>query len=292
MIDINLNLYRIFYIVAQSKSFSDASNKLSISTTAVSKNINQLEDLLDTKLFHRESKGVRLTAEGNEFFKYIDECFTSLDIGEKLLLQKNDFSTGQIVIGCPSHIATFYLMDYIEKVKQDYPNLKVKIVSGANAEELIGLLEAHKIDFIIDSTYMEILYNNIIVEEIKKIPNILISKIPKEIDNIKELEEFKYILPYEYTYTTKKLIDCLKQHDTSIKANTEIDITELRINAVKRGIGIGYVMKDAVKEELEKEEVYEVKIPIELPYSTLKLIYLDGQLTKVDKEFIKKYLNK
>ena len=66
--------------------------------------------------------------------------------------------------------------------------------------------------------------------------------------------------------------------------------TEQRIDAAKHGIGIAYVMKEAVKNELENKELYEVKIPIELPKSSLKIVYLKNHLTKVDKEFIKNYL--
>ena len=55
-------------------------------------------------------------------------------------------------------------------------------------------------------------------------------------------------------------------------------------------MGIGYVLKDAVKNELKNKEVFEVKIPIELPTSSLNLIYLKDQLTRVDKTFINEYL--
>ena len=69
-----------------------------------------------------------------------------------------------------------------------------------------------------------------------------------------------------------------------------IDTTELRIEAVKKGLGISYVMKDIVKEELKNEEIYEVKVPFELPKSKIHLIYLKGHLSKADNKFIKSYL--
>ena len=50
------------------------------------------------------------------------------------------------------------------------------------------------------------------------------------------------------------------------------------------------MLKDAVKNELKNKEVFEVKIPIELPTSSLNLIYLKDQLTRVDKTFINEYL--
>ena len=66
---------------------------------------------------------------------------------------------------------------------------------------------------------------------------------------------------------------------------------ETRIDCAKRGIGIAYVLKDVVTKELEKNELYEVKLPIKWPKSTINLVYLKGHLTEVDKVFIKNYLN-
>ena len=69
MYDISINLYKTVSVVAQSKNYVDGSNKLHISTTAISKNIRQLESLLGTTLFYREKDGVKLTGAGQEFFK-------------------------------------------------------------------------------------------------------------------------------------------------------------------------------------------------------------------------------
>jgi len=105
MLDMNLNLYRIFYVVAQSKSYTDASNKLNITKPAISKYIKQLETNLNTSLFYRENNGVRLTAEGNELFEFVEKSMTFIDAGEKLLIQKSDLASGEITIGTLSHIA-------------------------------------------------------------------------------------------------------------------------------------------------------------------------------------------
>ena len=49
-------------------------------------------------------------------------------------------------------------------------------------------------------------------------------------------------------------------------------------------------MKDAVSQYLKSKELYEIKVPIELPKNHIKIAYIENQLTKVDKQFIKKYL--
>lgn len=290
MYDISINLYKTFCVVAQSKNYVDASNKLHITTTAISKNIRQLESLLGTTLFYREKDGVKLTRAGQEFFNYAEQGLAILNLGEKLIMQKSDLATGEIAIGCPSHLTTFYLMNYIEKAKSDYPNLKIKLVSGADFNKMIQMLEEHKIDFIIDTTQVDTNYNNLVIEELKEVKNIFIANKPIKIKELKELENQKYILNFEYSSTIKKLKNILKQHDIEIEANIQCDITELRIDATKKGLGIGYVMKEAVLKELKNNELYEVDIPIDLPKSTIKLIYVKEQLTQSDKKFIKNYL--
>lgn len=289
---INLNHYRTFWIVAQSKSYADASNKLNVTKTAIAKNIQQLEDQLNTKLFYRESRGVKLTADGETFYKFVDRGFCEIEAGEKLIAQRNNIETGEIIIGALSHIADFLLIDKIQEVKSKYPELKVKLTTGATGKNLIELLEEHKIDFAVDSTSMNIKNKDIVKEELMEVENIFVSKKPTKINDIKDITNFKLVLGGEYTHTTQELINTLKEHGVSIKPSVEMDITELRVSAAKKGIGISYVMKESVKEALKNKEVYKVKMPIKLPVSKINLIYLKEQLNKADKQFIKDYLKK
>lgn len=290
MLNISLDWYKCFFEVAKSKSYTDASNKMFVTKQAVTDTIKKLESGLDTKLFHRGNNGVKLTKEGEELLKYIEKALDLIKVGEKLVVMKNDLDTGEITIGSLSHISAFYLMPYIEKVRKEHKGLNVKLITAPNGKELIELLEEHKIDFAVDTTKLDNYNSQIIKEKIKDISNIFISNKPIEIKDLKELENYNFILGLGYTSTSKRLISTLKENGINIKSKTEIDITELKVNAVKRGMGIGYVLKDAVKTELKNKEVFEVKIPIELPTSSLNLIYLKDQLTRVDKTFINEYL--
>ena len=291
MSNINLDWYKIFLVVADSKSLNDASNKLNIATSGISKTIKKLEGTLGTTLFYRYKDGMKLTASGKELYEYADKGISTLDLGEKLVMQNSDISSSYMLIGCPSHILSFYLMEYINKMKNDYKDIKIKVISGSNGNELVNLLEKHKIDFIVDCTALDIEYSNIEVIKIKEMQNIFISKEKIEINDLKELENYKFILPFDYSKTRKNLIECLKKEGVNIKADLEIDITESRIDATKRNMGIAYIMKMAVKNELAKKELYELKLPIDMPKTVLKLMYRKGELTNANKEFIKKYMN-
>ena len=68
----NLELYRIFYVVAEMKNITKASEILNISQPAVTKHIKNLEDQLGTPLFIRTKKGVVLNEYGKKIFVHID----------------------------------------------------------------------------------------------------------------------------------------------------------------------------------------------------------------------------
>ena len=290
MSNVNLNLYRIFCKVAQSKSYSEAAEKLGSSVPNISTQISTLENQLNLKLFNRESKGVTLTSDGQELYEIVNKSISSLDFAEKIAKDKNEMESGCIKIGCPSHFTSYFLMEKIEKVKKDFPSLNVKIICEVDTNKMLELLKNHKVDFAITDT--EISGNNIEVQELLTINNIFVSRAPLKISNIRELENLNCILNLETTKTTQQLKEILEKENVSIHADMMCDATEIRVEAVKRNMGIAYVIKEAVKKELNSKELYEVELPIALPSIKLNLIYLSGELTKIDKKFIKEYLKK
>lgn len=289
--NVNVNLYKTFLVVANSKSLSDAAEKMLMDRTAISKNIKQLESTLGVKLFFRDKiKGMWLTDEGKELYDYVDKSLSLLEAGEKVVIEKDDLSTSRIVIGSLSHLSAFYVMDCIAKIKKDYSKLQVELITGSTVNSLLDLLESHKIDFAIDSTIIKDKKDDICIRELKIIENIFISKKPIKIKDIKELSNYEYIFGAEYSNTTREIEDILKKNGIDIKKTIAIDTTELRVEAVEKGLGLSYVMKDAVIDKLRKKEIYEVKVPFKLPKSKIHLIYLKGHLSKADNKFIKEYL--
>ena len=162
MSNVNLNLYRIFCKVAQSKSYSEAAEKLDLSVANISTQITNLEEQLGLKLFNREKKGVTLTEDGKELYEIVNKSISSFDFVEKLAKDKNNISSGNIKIGCPSHFTSYFLMKKIEQVKKDFPELDVTIICEVDINKMIDLLQNHEIDFAIIDAQIE--KNNIETE--------------------------------------------------------------------------------------------------------------------------------
>lgn len=294
MSNISLNLFRLFCVVAQSKSMAEAGKKLNLTKSTVCSSMKKLEDYLEAKLFDRNQDGITLTKNGKELYQMINREIENIEVAEKIMLDKTDLSNGKISIGSQSHIIEFLLLEIIKKAGQEYPGLNIKMISNASSIEMIELLKNRKVDFVIMGTIPEKYRDDdrLVIKPIKKEKHIFISKEPIKLNTAKDLEKMRVIISSEYTNTTKNLLKRLSENNVYIKPKIECDITEVRISSVKEGLGIGYVMEDSVKKELENKELYEVEIPnIELPDVDISLIYNKGILTKVDKSFLNKYLN-
>lgn len=287
--NVNLNLMKTFIVVAESKSLADAGEKLGYASSSISTSISTLENQLGVQLFTR--KPLKLTEIGKEIYESAKLGMRTVDFAVTIAQSKNDMNCAKISIGCPSHIIEFYLMERIENAINDYPNMCISIDTESDSRELIEEIRQNKIDFAILDSVPADCKEELVIKELKKTKNIFISNEPIDIKDIKELENYKYVLSYENKTTTKRLGKILNDYDVNLDVVLRCPTTEQRINAAKRGIGIAYVMKEAAKSNLKNKKVYEVKLPIELPENSIKLIYLKDRLTKVDKKFIKDYLN-
>ena len=153
---------------------------------------------------------------------------------------------------------------------------------------ICNYFKRHNSNILFRETYVNL--QTSLGKEILKIENIFVSKAPLIIQDIKEIQDLNCILNLENTKTTQCLKETLREYNVDIKSNMMSDATEVRVDAVKRNMGIAYVIKKSVKRELEAKELYEVELPIKLPSVKLNLIYLKGELSKVSKSFIKNYL--
>ena len=113
--DINYELYKVFYYVASSLSFSEASKKLFISQSAVSQSIKTLEKKLGQSLFIRSTKKVQLTPAGSMLLKHIEPAMNLISRGESQLLDASTLGLGQLHIGASDTICRYFLVPYLKE---------------------------------------------------------------------------------------------------------------------------------------------------------------------------------
>jgi DNA-binding transcriptional LysR family regulator len=294
--NINLNLYKTFYDVATSKSISEASKKTFISQPAISKSIKKLEEELQTQLFYRNLDGIKLTEKGKELLFYVNSAYNNLITAERSMIETENLEKGKLSIGVPSQIGTFYIFDNIEKFHEMHPNIEITIISKST-HQLLSLLESHEIDFIIDSSPVDTNSNKIIVKPLTKVQNCFIacsnSKFlkNKNINKIKDLENTPLILPIKGTANRITLDETFENNKIKINNVINIHTSEMIIGAVKKDLGIGYVIYDLVKKDIEEGNLQLINIEDELPAITINLVYIKKYLTAAPLKFIKTFLD-
>ena len=146
--DINYELYKVFYHVAVTLSFSEASKQLFISQSAVSQSIKVLEKKLNQTLFIRSTKKVQLTPEGEILFKHIEPAMNLIRRGENQLLEANTLNGGQLRIGASDTICRYYLVPFFQEFHRKYPNVHIKVANQTSIA-CAKMLENGQVDFII-----------------------------------------------------------------------------------------------------------------------------------------------
>lgn len=292
--DVNLNLYKTFYDVAKAGSINGASKNTYISQPAISKAIKKMEDELGVKLFVRNSSGVSLTNNGEKLFYYIEAAFNNLTMARRSIKEDKNFKMGSISIGVPSHIASFFLLDRIKEFHEKYPNISITIISRAS-KELMELLRSHIIDFVIDTSPLDVSEDkSIIVKKIAEVEHCFFVKKGTnkiaEISSLEDLSSLPVILPVPRSVHRKSLEKVLDSKGIKFNNIMSIENSETIIQAVNLKLGIGYVIKDLIDNDENKANFEIIKIKDQLPKITLNLIYFKNYLSVVPKRYINEYI--
>lgn len=110
-----------FLAVVKEKSFSKASAKLGISQPAVTQQIKFIEDYLDTKVVERKKNGIRLTKEGEDFYRIVQKLSKAVQNAEKEVIKiiNKEFT---FKIGSSFTIGHYILPKHVERIKEHITN--------------------------------------------------------------------------------------------------------------------------------------------------------------------------
>ncbi|WP_119326142.1 LysR family transcriptional regulator [Companilactobacillus musae] len=140
-----LRVLRYFLAVAQEKNITRASQKLLVSQPTLSKQLSDLEEELGAKLFTRGHRQITLTSEG-EYLRSKAEEIIDLTDKTSANIQTDQIISGELTLGAGESIGMKRIINIISDITQDYPDVKVHLVSG-NAEEMESMLDRGTLDF-------------------------------------------------------------------------------------------------------------------------------------------------
>lgn len=261
--NINMELYRIFYIVAKNGSISAAANILFISQPAITFQIKKLEEQLGVSLFTRTKHGVILTEEGKTLFNYVKNGIENITNGENAITNLKNLDSGTIRIGVSTTICRYILMPHLEKFHKKYPKIDIQINNNLS-NNLLKELRNGNLDILIMFS-PENDNKDLILKPIVDVQDIFVGNkkyydLTKGKLNLKNLESYPLILPSSSSNSRIHLNKYLKENKCDINPKLEVVSYNLIIDLIKAGFGIGYATKEFISDELNNKSLYEIKI--------------------------------
>ena len=271
--DINFELYKIFYYAVVSGGFSNAAEKLYITQSAVSQAIKNLETKLGVVLFFRKTRNLKLTPEGEMLFTHIEQAYNFIKTGERKLTEIQNLDSGEIRIGASDTVCKFFLLPYLENFHRLYPKVKIQFINRTSPKILENLKNG-----VIDFGVVTLPLNekNIITRELSALTDIFIAapKFAELKDKRIRLAELAYypLLLLEKASATRRNFDAfLQQNQIDLVPEIELESVDLLVEFARIGMGVAHALKESALVPIERGELFEVKIEEKIPQRKLGL---------------------
>lgn len=139
----NLKALHIFVVVAETASFRRAAEILGRSQSAVSMQIKMFEEQLGIPLFHRTTRRVKLTPEGEKLLGHAQRAVAELNIGLRQIRDTASVQSGTIALGCVPSIAATALPDVLAEFRRQRPGISVRLreLTSRDLMESVGKLD-------------------------------------------------------------------------------------------------------------------------------------------------------
>ncbi len=265
----SIGLYHTFSVVAEAGSISKAAKELFISQPAVSKAIKRLESKLETSLFIRTSRGIRLTNEGRTLYEYIQNAFETIAAGEDSIKRMTELGIGHIKIGVSSTLCKHILLPLLKDFLKLHPHTQITISCQSTANTIhflenkeidIGLIA--KTDSTKNLTCMPCGHYGHISDIFVAAPHYVKSLIERENITKSDILEHSSLILLDKKNVTRHYIDSyLNKWNIETKKAMEVDSMELLIDFVKTGLGAGCVIEEFITDELACGQLVKIATP-------------------------------
>ncbi|MAI02611.1 MAG: hypothetical protein CMP40_02125 [Rickettsiales bacterium] len=242
-----LHQLKIFWAVAQAKSYTKASKMLGLAQPSLSQQISKLEEEAGSRLFNRGFNKIQLTDAGEYLSSRAEQIIASLEETEEGLKQFSENTRGVIKVGMLSSVARNVLPSTMKDFSKIKPNIEINVLEVAPAEA-IDLLYARQLNVAVVAAD-SIAASNLSFhsQEVYSDPYVL--AIPKNIalENVKNLndieDENKKILSssiiFEFGSQHKKRIEeWFKKSMVNTKAVAHTRSYEVALSMVEAGLGV------------------------------------------------------
>jgi DNA-binding transcriptional LysR family regulator len=241
-----------FLEVARHASFSRAAEKRFRTQPAISSQIRALEEEVGARLFDRSGGKVALTAAGKVFQKYAEEALAARKSVITSLAEMERVPRGEIVVGANEATFLHILPEVFAEFKKLYPNVGVNVSRLERAKILESVID-NSVDFGVVS--MPVDDKRLTVVTIHRDELVIIAPPRHPLSRMKDasvadVERFPLLLP-KVGRTRDAIENLFHERHLKPRVSMELDSSELLKRFVAADVGIGFIAKSNVVEDVK-----------------------------------------
>jgi len=255
----------VFTKAYELKSFSKAGQSLYLSQPTVSEHIRLLEQDLGLSLFDRQGKEVVPTKAGRFLYQYANQMMALRQDSLRAMQQFRDKGVGDLLIGGSNIPGQYILPGLLGLFKERFPGIRIRLWIGdtqhIQEKVLEGTIELGLVGALIE--HRRISSQLLTTDEMVCISAPNQAKGKQKTLEAKDLFSLPFILREPGSGTRKALELALKKIHLDLKelqVAAEMGSNEAVRQAVKAGLGISIISRQAVSEDLEQGRLQEIKI--------------------------------
>ncbi|SDM71125.1 DNA-binding transcriptional regulator, LysR family [Fictibacillus solisalsi] len=295
-----MNIKHLYYFVtvAEQLSYSKAAEKLHITQPSLSTAIKNLERIVDSPLFERNTRKISLTDAGAILYKKTMPLLSQLDILEKEMKEVKELGNGELVIGMIESVK-HWLPEVIREYCNCFPTMRVKLIEVLSKQDVIDSLRKYDTHIIITNQFI----NEADIESVSLYEENLVLLIHQDHPlsqrdelSIKELENEPFIISTEGFQTRDDILKVFEYEQVSPSIKFEIERFETALTLVRENLGLTLIPENYLVRQNEPSIVCK-KIPSSLLQRTvyvtrLKNRYLSPAINAFFQRIIGYYVQK
>jgi DNA-binding transcriptional LysR family regulator len=251
---VNFKLLHMFIAVAENKSFRQASDQLGRSQSAVSMQIKLLEEQIGVPLFHRTTRRVELTSEGQRLLTHARRALGEWDSGLREIRDVVDMQRGTLSFACVPTVAATILPQALRTFQTKHPGIKINLRELA-AEELMDSIRNRDVDFGISAEIdrlTEFHFSPLFDDPIYALATRAFPFRKRTAIDLAELCSFPILLNSTSTALRAMLERALAARDLHMTIAFEVVHTHTVIALAMAGLGVGILPKVALPGSLKR----------------------------------------
>lgn len=241
--------------VAELKSFTKAAKELNFAQSTVTMQVQQLEKELGYRLFDRIGKTVALTQPGEAFLQHAYTLLRTFE-NAKTLDQDPSKLQGTLRVGVLESLLFSTMLELLPDFCKAFPNAELKLKMGQTTE-LVQQLKENRLDMVYLSADLNT--DNDLQCCYRRREELVFLCAPDRRAEGKYLWEHEFVVTERSGVCYGRLLALAAKEDAVLHTCVEVDSTVAIIDAVQRGLGLGFLPQYAVQKQLETGTLVKVE---------------------------------